>query len=138
MALSKEDHEKKVADALEKARGLGKTEGMEWVIATRERLIGGGMREILAEHVEESVIQVGVFKTDPARVVMQKGLTINLGNFESARVTVGFECPCYVEETQQIADALNAMIEAKLQQEVMDIRGKDIRPGYEAQRAGGK
>lgn len=136
--VTKEAHDKRIEEALEKARGMGKTEGYEWVVRTIERILPGGAREILDEKIEDRIIQIGVFKTEPARVVTQKGLTMNLGNFESCRTTTGFECPCYVEEMTQVADVLNNLVEERLQREVLEVRGKDIRPGYEAQRSGGK
>lgn len=136
MSTPSERHDKLVTEALEKARGLGKTEGYEWVVKTLDRLNPETReKEITAEDVQDRIIKIGVFKTEPARVVLQKGLTMNLGNFESARVTVGFECPCYVEEVKEIEPALNEMVEARLQREVLDVRGKDIRPGMEAKRA---
>jgi len=130
-------HQKLIDEALEKARGLGKTDGYEWVVKTTERLLPDRTKELLSEKAEEKVIRIGVFKTEPARVVAQKGLTINLGNFESARVTVGFEIPCYVEEVKEIESVTNGLIEDRLQREVLDIRGKDIRPGFESKRAAG-
>ena len=134
MANGKDEHDKAIEVALEKARGVGKTEGYEWVVTTKERLIGNGAKEVIFEKAEDCIIKIGVFKTEPARVVVQKGLTLNLGNYESARTTVGFECPCYVEEIAAITDVLNKMVEDRVQQESLEVRGKDIRPGYEAKR----
>jgi hypothetical protein len=98
--------------------------------------MGGGDRETLSEKVEDKRIKVGVFQTATAKVSVSKGLTINLGNFESARVTVGLDLPCYVEETKEIEEVVNKMVEDRIQAEVLEIRGKDIRPGYEEKRQG--
>lgn len=130
-------HDKAVEEALEKARSAGKTEGYEWVVMTKYRLLPDKSKEVTAENASDRLIQVGIFKTEPARVVVQKGLTVNLGNFESARFTVGFECPCYVEEAKDIEVILNDLVEARIQREVLDVRGKDIRPGMETRRAAG-
>lgn len=124
-------HDKRVLEAEEKLRSLGKTEGYEWVVRTRERLLqdGSGQKEVLEDKVEDRILKVGVFKTEPAKITVQKGLTINLGNYESARFTVGVELPCYVEEVQSLLPVLNVMVEERVKQEVLDIRGADIRPG---------
>ena len=47
-------------------------------------------------------LEVRQFLTKPAVIKASYGLTINRGNYESARIDVGIELPCYVEE---IADA---------------------------------
>jgi hypothetical protein len=127
-------HDKRVSEAEEKIRGLGKTEGYEWVVRTRERLLqdGSGQKELLEDKAEDRIIKIGVFKTEPAKVTVQKGLTINLGNYESARFTVGVELPCYAEEVQALLPVLNDMVEDRVKREVLDIRGSDIRPGMAA------
>lgn len=134
MANGKELHDKRIAEAEEKLRSLGKTEGYEWVVRTRERLLqdGSGQKEILEDDIKDRIIKIGVFKTEPAKVTVQKGLTINLGNYESARFTVGVELPCYVEEVKGLLVELNDLVEARVKQEVTDIRGADIRPGMAA------
>jgi hypothetical protein len=129
-------HDKRIEEMLEKARGLGATDGYEWAVRTKFRMLGQGQQEEVLEagKAEDIIIKIGVFKGEPARVVVQKGLTMNLGNYESARVTVGFECPCYAEELAEIEALLNQKVEDRVQQEVMEVRGRDIRPGYEAKR----
>ena len=109
--------------------------GRLWVSRTLFRMEGGQKKEIEGggKEVEESV-QVGIFKSEPARVNCQVGLTINLGNFESARIDVGFNCPCYPEEMPEVYTHLKGMVEERVQGEVLEIRGKDIRPGHEAKR----
>jgi len=135
VSASKDLHQKRIAEAEEKARGLGKTEGYEWVVRTKERLLmdGSGNKEVTEDKVEDRVLKVGVFKTEPAKVVIQKGLTINLGNYESARFTVGVELPCYVEEAKDMIDTLNEVVEERVRTEVLAIRGSDVRPGYAAE-----
>lgn len=52
------------------------------------------------ETTDESTdtIEVSDFVVPPARVTLELGVTINLGNFESCRLSVGVEVPCYREE----------------------------------------
>ena len=133
----KNGHDKKVADAQAKADAIasdGSDDGFEWVVSTKERVLGRGEKETVSEKSDERLIKIGIFRTATAQVVQKKGLTINLGNFESARVDVGYVMPCYVEEVKEIEDLVNDMIEDRLQREVVEVRGKDIRPGYEEKR----
>ncbi len=129
MANGKDRHDKLVAEAQAKAEALDAGSGSEWVVKTTSRFAGNEGYEPGEEKVEDHIHQVGTFKTTPARVTISKGLTLNLGNYESARVTVGVEIPCYVEEVEAVAEAINVLVEKRLQDEVLDIRGEDVRPG---------
>ena len=129
-------HDKKVAELQEKGAGVGADDGYMWVVSTKERLMGQGQKETVSEKTDDKMIRVGIFQTATTKVSISKGLTINLGNFESARVTVGLDIPCYVEEAKEIEEVVNKMVEDRIQAEVLEIRGKDIRPGYEEKRQG--
>lgn len=50
------------------------------------------------QEVAEETIAVHTFITQPAVVGVEAGLTINLGNYESARISVSISVPCYAEE----------------------------------------
>jgi hypothetical protein len=121
-------HEKAVAAAQDKAEGLQPGDAYLWVVRTVTRLreSGQGVADNPdEENIEDNMIRVGVFKTVPARVMVTKGLTLNLGSYESARVTVGFESPCYPEEVKEVEACLNEFVEERLKQEVNDIRKSD-------------
>ena len=47
---------------------------------------------------KEELLSVQRFATEPARVAVELGLTLNLGNYESARISVSLTVPCYREE----------------------------------------
>jgi hypothetical protein len=128
MANGKDRHDKLIAEAQAKAESLDAGDGYEWVVKTTSRFQGDEGYDS-DEKVEDHILKVGTFTTTPARVTISKGLTLNLGNYESCRVTVGIEMPCYVEEATEVAEAINAMVESRLQQEVLDVRGEDVRPG---------
>lgn len=49
---------------------------------------------------EQKDLEVQTFDVEPAWVKASYGLTINLGNYESARADAGVTLPCYVEEIQ--------------------------------------
>lgn len=50
---------------------------------------------------EQFDLEVRQFSVEPAYVKAGYGLTINLGNYESARCDVGVTLPCYVEEVPE-------------------------------------
>jgi hypothetical protein len=118
-------HEAAVAAAEDKAEGVAPGDAYLWVVrtVTRLRSDGQGIADNPdEENVTDNMIQVGVFKSTPARVMVTKGLTLNLGKYEAARVTVGFESPCYPEEIKEVEACLNELVEDRLKQEVSDIR----------------
>jgi len=47
---------------------------------------------------EQKDLEVSMFDVEPAWVKASYGLTLNLGNYESARADAGVTLPCYVEE----------------------------------------
>ena len=118
-------HDEAVAAAESKAEGVAPGDAYLWVVRTVTRLRSGGGGVVdnpEEENIEDSMIRVGAFKSTPARVMVTKGLTLNLGSYESARVTVGFESPCYPEELQEVEACLNEFVEDRLKREVNDIR----------------
>jgi len=76
--------------------------------------------------IVEQVIEIGVFEGPTAKVSLSGGATVNMGNFESVRVEMGIELPCYMEEVADVHRILQATIEAKLKSEVDELhrRGK--------------
>lgn len=74
------------------------------------------------EKVDPTLVAVMPFVTNPAEVFYEAGATINLGNYESARVTVGIRVPCYREEIPTAFEAAKDWVEKKLEVEVNDIR----------------
>ena len=67
-------------------------------------------------------IEVNTFATDPARVQVGYGTTLNLGNFESARVDVLVSVPCYKEEIDDAFVAAKKWVEEKVAAEIHEIR----------------
>ena len=67
-------------------------------------------------------IEVTKFDTEPAKVHVGFGLTINLGNYESARLDVSIEVPCYKEQADDAYVAAKAWVEARVQEEVAEIK----------------
>ena len=65
----------------------------------------------------EDVIAVHKFETEPASVTVDYALTINLGNFESAKIGVSVSVPCYAEELGQAYEFAQAWAEERLTRE---------------------
>jgi hypothetical protein len=71
---------------------------------------------------KDELISVHRFETEPAIVRVGFGLTINLGNYESARVDVSVAVPCYKEQVESALDELKSLVEKRIQDEVDDIQ----------------
>jgi len=70
---------------------------------------------------EEEVISVHRFETEPAKVTVDYGLTLNLGNYESARIGVAVSIPCYVEEVDRTYEKATDWAAKRIMQERDDI-----------------
>lgn len=69
------------------------------------------------EVVEEDVVAVHQFVTTPAEVEVAVALTMNLGNFESARLSVSLRLPCYKEEIEEAYAYAQAFVEDRVAKE---------------------
>lgn len=65
----------------------------------------------------EDVIAVHKFVTNPAEVAVDYALTVNLGNYESAKIGVSVRVPCYVEELDTAYEFAQAWAEERLARE---------------------
>jgi len=64
------------------------------------------------------------FETEPAVVSVELGVTLNLGNFESCRITVGLKAPCYVEQVDDAYKTALAWVSECLAEQASEIRNK--------------
>jgi len=74
------------------------------------------------EDLAEETLAVHSFVTAPASVSVEMGMTINLGNFESARVTVSVSVPCYKEEVESAHAYARKWVEDRVVEESKKIR----------------
>lgn len=74
------------------------------------------------EEIEEDTLEVHSFVTAPANVSVEMGMTLNLGNFESARVTVSISVPCYKEEVEEAHAYARGWVEDRVVSESKKIR----------------
>ena len=75
----------------------------------------GGALSFTEDKVE--TIEVVPFKTEPAKVSVGLSTTINMGNYESAKVDVFVSLPCYREEVESTYKAALSFVQAKVTQE---------------------
>lgn len=81
-------------------------------------------RTLFNQEVEEREhITIRPFATVPAKVAVKLGRTINLGNYESARVDVSMEIPCYREEVLDVYPQLFDQVAGLMAAEVNKIAG---------------
>lgn len=69
------------------------------------------------DEFEQQNLEVSVFLTTPAQASASASRTINTGNYESIKITVGVTIPCYQEELQEGLDVAFMIVGAKLGQE---------------------
>jgi hypothetical protein len=72
---------------------------------------------------EEEVIAVHKFETEPAHVSVDYALTLNLGNYESAKLSVSVTVPCYKEEIDAAYEFASTWAEERIKQERNKVTG---------------
>lgn len=71
----------------------------------------------------EEVVSVHDFDGPVARIRRGYGLTMNLGNYESARFDVTLELPCHVEDIDAADEFAREWVEKRCEAEVAEVRG---------------
>lgn len=66
---------------------------------------------------EEDIIAIHQFVTEPAIVGANIGLTLNLGNYNAARIDVFVKVPCYKEEIDEAYEFAQAWAEERIKKE---------------------
>jgi hypothetical protein len=65
------------------------------------------------------------FAVTPARVSVKYGVTLNMGNYESSRVDVLVEVPCYKEDIDEVFSMIADYTEDLVSQHIDQIKGVD-------------
>lgn len=73
------------------------------------------------EDIEVRVFPEGV---EPAKVSIGLNSTINMGNYESLRLSVHVTLPCYAEEVDAAFNKAQSLCEAKLSQMLSEVGRK--------------
>ena len=66
---------------------------------------------------DEEIVSIQKFVTTPAEVEVGIALTMNLGNFESAKLSVHLRVPCYSEEKDEAFDFAQRWVEERVMKE---------------------
>ena len=74
------------------------------------------------ESEDEEPLAVEGFVVEPAEVWVSKSVTINLGNFASAKVEIGIRMPCYSEEASEAFEHALKFVDTRLEREKNDAR----------------
>jgi hypothetical protein len=74
------------------------------------------------EETESERIYVRPFETNPANISVKAGATVNLGNYESARVDIMLSIPCYVEEIDDIFPKAKEWVDKRLSFEYQELK----------------
>lgn len=78
--------------------------------------------KIAAAEADEQTLEVKTFAVEPAAVELGYGLTLNIGNYESARVDVRVSVPCYREEVNEAYEWAKKWAEERVREEVTNVR----------------
>ncbi len=74
------------------------------------------------EDSKEETIAVHRFATAPAEVGFSIGSTLNMGNYESAKVEVTVRVPCYLEELKPAYEWTKEFATEQYKKEVVEAR----------------
>lgn len=74
------------------------------------------------EETTSETLAIRPFETNPATISVKAGATVNLGNYESARVDVMLTMPCYIEEIDDIYPKVKEWVDAKLAEEYQELK----------------
>lgn len=74
------------------------------------------------EEQEERNLEVQTFEVPPAVAKASVGLTINMGNYESARCDAGIELPAYVEELPAAFKRAWEIVQEEVRKQTVDIK----------------
>lgn len=75
-----------------------------------------------APNQTEVVLEIHSFAVQPATVKVEMGMTINLGNYESAKITVALIQPCYSEEKDAAYEHAKRWVEERTLKEAGEAR----------------
>lgn len=93
-----------------------------------KRASGGGVRAVWEEQSADDSVQEVICVSGfpdgvvPATVGVTMGLTINMGNYEFAKIDVTCSVPCMREEMGEAHSWVSSFAEERLQKEVDEIR----------------
>lgn len=87
------------------------------------RFFRGATEDTESARETEEAFAPAMFTSQPAKVTRGYGLTLNLGNYESARFDVVIEMPCYPEDVDLCDEWCKAWAEKRAVHEASQVRG---------------
>lgn len=97
-----------------------KTQAVATTVLVRKQFITKGVEGEVAE--SDHQLEVHVFQTEPAKVSFEAGVTMNMGNYESARISVGVSVPCYKEELPDALVFARAFVEGEIAKQMKEVK----------------
>lgn len=81
---------------------------------------------VLQDDMEEQVIQVRKFETEPAQVTVAVGVTKSMGKgtYEFLRLDVGVTIPCYTEEITEVEKQATLWVDNKMTVKLDELKDK--------------
>jgi hypothetical protein len=77
---------------------------------------------VVSDNMEEEQLAVYKFATTPARIKYEGSFTVNMGNFQSAKINIGVELPAYMEQLPAAYVTAKQFVEERLSREVAELR----------------
>lgn len=91
------------------------------VLSALSRMKGGLWVTVDEEIKREETIEVVPFEGEVACVSVDAGMTVNMGNYQSAKVGVMIAMPCYPEEVEAVYGVVKATVEKIVRDEVSEL-----------------
>ena len=89
-------------------------QGTDLSLEKRDALIRVTRTVLGQEKMEEKYLEIRPFATTPAQVTVAGSRTVNLGNYESAKIHVAVTMPCYKEEVREVLDSVTRFVDEEL------------------------
>jgi len=93
------------------------------VALVNNRFFNRRTKVVHSESHTEELVAVHLFRGPVALIRRGYGLTLNLGDFESARLDVGITVPCYLADVEAADQWASEWCSVRLTKEVQEIRG---------------
>lgn len=90
----------------------------------RARMRGDHFADKVPVKSQTELLEPRTFDRDPAHVKVQMGVTLNLGNFEFARIDVGLALPCALSDKDGGYKEAYEFVEKRLSDEVDKLRAR--------------
>ena len=91
------------------------------IVVVNSRYVRKGEEDEVFKDTSE-VVAVHEFTTRPAVIKRNYGMTVSLGNYESARFDVGIEVPCYLEDVEKADQFAADFCEKRMKEEYNTVR----------------